>query len=258
MVGIGPGGIEHLSGRARQVLKQAKSAAGYTTYLDLIWPLISGKKIIASGMKKEVERVGEALKTALSGKSCALISSGDPGVYALAGLVFELCRENGVKVLESRNCLNEGIHVEVVPGIPALCSGAALLGAPLVHDFAAISLSDLLTPWETIEKRLDAASGADFVIVIYNPRSKKRSWQLDKAREIIMRHRSPETVVGIVTGAMRDNQRVELTTIGGLDTSVVDMQTTLFVGNSRTFEFENKMVTPRGYGDKYRLDVMKF
>ncbi len=227
--------------------------AGYTTYLDLIRPLIEGKKILASGMKKEVERVGEALKTVLSGTSCALVCSGDPGVYALSGLVFELCKENGLKISDGPACRNDGIHVEVVPGIPALCSGAALLGAPLVHDFAAVSLSDLLTPWETIEKRLYAAASADFVIVIYNPKSKKRSWQLEKAKEIIMRHRDPDTPVGIVTGAMRDNQRVSLTTLANLDTAIVDMQTTLFVGNSATFRFENKMVTPRGYGDKYRL-----
>ena len=253
MVGIGPGGIDHLSLRAEQVLKNSEAVAGYTTYLELIQPLIEGKKTIASGMKKEVERVGEAVKTALSGTSCALVCSGDPGVYALSGLVFELCRENGVKILEVPACRNDGIHVEVVPGIPALCSGAALLGAPLVHDFAAVSLSDLLTPWETIEKRLSAAASADFVIAIYNPKSKKRSWQLDKAREIILRHRAPDTPVGIVTGAMRENQRVSLTTLADLDTDIVDMQTTLFVGNSRTFRFGDKMVTPRGYGDKYRL-----
>ena len=254
IVGLGPGGQEHLSIRAREAVEKADAVAGYTTYLDLIRPLISGKKIIASGMKKEVERVWSAVRTALSGTSCALVASGDPGVYALAGLAFELCRENGIGLSEENSAEGRGIRVEVVPGIPALCSGAALLGAPLVHDFAAISLSDLLTPWETIEKRLAAAAEADFVIVLYNPRSKKRTWQLERAREIVSKSRPPETPVGIVTGAMRENQSVTLTTLVDLDPDMADMQTTVFIGNSRTFVFENKMVTPRGYDNKYRLE----
>ena len=252
-MGIGPGGPEYMSVRAEKVLKQAKAVAGYVTYLDLIRPMISDKQVIASGMRKEVQRVGLALDAVLSGTSCALVCSGDPGVYALASLVFEMCRENGVDITNEGDCGKKAVHVEVVPGIPALCSGAALLGAPLTHDFAAISLSDLLTPWETIEKRLSAAAGADFVIVIYNPKSKKRDWQLDKAKEIILEHRGPDTPVGIVTGAMRENQRVRLTSLGDLDTSAVDMQTTLFIGNSSTFVYQDRMTTPRGYGDKYKL-----
>jgi precorrin-3B C17-methyltransferase len=207
-------------------------------------------------MKKEVERVWEAIQTALSGKTCALVSSGDPGIYALSGLVFELCRENNIKLNGGNKVDEEGIYVEIVPGIPALCAGASLLGAPLVHDFAAISLSDLLTPWDMIEKRLSAAAEADFVIVLYNPRSKKRIWQLEKAKEIVLCYRSPETPVGIVTGAMRENQRVCLTTLENLDKNQVDMQTTVFIGNSKTIVFENRMVTPRGYGDKYDLSII--
>ena len=255
VVGIGPGGDHYLSDRARQVIGQAEAIAGYTTYLDLIRPLISGKKIIVSGMKKEVERVWGAIQTALSGTSCALVSSGDPGIYALAGLVFELCRENNVSLNNGNKGSERSLYVEVVPGIPALCAGAALLGAPLVHDFAAISLSDLLTPWEIIEKRLSAAADADFVIVLYNPRSKKRNWQLDKAKEILLGCRCPKTPVGIVTGAMRENQQVCLTTLENLDTPTVDMQTTVFIGNSKTFVFDNRMVTPRGYGDKYNFEM---
>jgi precorrin-3B C17-methyltransferase len=232
-----------------------EAVAGYITYLDLIRPLISGKKIIVSGMKKELERVREAIQTALSGTSCALVSSGDPGIYALAGLVFELCMENNISLKDEDKEDERNIYVEVVPGIPALCAGAALLGAPLVHDFAAISLSDLLTPWEIIEKRLSAAADADFVIVLYNPRSKKRIWQLDKTKEILLGYRSPETPVGIVTGAMRKNQRVCLTTLENLNSSRVDMQTTLFIGNSKTFVYEHRMVTPRGYGDKYDFEM---
>ena len=236
-------------------MAQVETVAGYTTYLELIKPLISGKKVIVSGMKKEVERVWAAIQTALSGISCALVSSGDPGIYALAGLVFELCRENNIPLKDGNTADETGLQIEIVPGIPALCAGAALLGAPLVHDFAAISLSDLLTPWEIIEKRLSAAAEADFVIVIYNPRSKRRKWQLDKAKEILLGCRSPITPVGIVTGAMRENQRVRLTTLENLDADRVDMQTTIFVGNSKTFVIENRMVTPRGYGDKYDLSI---
>ncbi len=231
--------------------------AGYLTYLDLIRPLISDKKTIVSGMKKEVERVWEAIATALSGKSCALVSSGDPGIYALAGLVFELCRANHVRLKDGSKENEQCLQVEVVPGIPALCAGAALLGAPLVHDFAAVSLSDLLTPWDIIEKRLVAAAGADFVIVLYNPKSKKRSWQLKAAKEILLRFRPPDTPAGIVTGATRENERICLTTLQNIDTCVVDMQTTVFVGNSKTFVFGNKMVTPRGYGDKYSLKITR-
>jgi precorrin-3B C17-methyltransferase len=255
VVGIGPGEDNFLSPRAKQVIQQVEAVAGYTTYLELVRPLISGKKIIVSGMKKEVERVWASIQTALSGISCALISSGDPGIYALAGLVFELCKENNVSLTDENDRDGKGLYVEVVPGIPALCAGAALLGAPLVHDFAAISLSDLLTPWEVIEKRLSSAADADFVIVLYNPRSKKRNWQLDKAKEILLEYRSMKTPVGIVTGAMRKNQQVRLTTLDNLDTTQIDMQTTLFIGNSKTFSIENKMVTPRGYGNKYNLSL---
>jgi precorrin-3B C17-methyltransferase len=233
-----------------------EAVAGYTNYLELIRPLLTGKKIIVSGMKKELVRVWAAIQTALSGTSCALVSSGDPGIYALAGLVFELCRENNIKLNNGSKKDEKSLYVEVVPGIPALCAGAALLGAPLVHDFATISLSDLLTPWDIIEKRLSAAADADFVIVLYNPRSKKRDWQLNKAKEILLGFRSPDTPAGIVTGAMRENEQVCLTTLGNIDATQVDMQTTIFIGNSKTFVFENRMVTPRGYGDKYDLNIV--
>ncbi|MFP4477489.1 MAG: precorrin-3B C(17)-methyltransferase [Desulfatibacillaceae bacterium] len=237
-----------MSLRAREVISGADCIAGYTTYVDLVRPLIEGRRIISTGMRKEVERVWAAIECATSGSSCALVCSGDPGIYAMAGLVFELCRKNSVAVGA------DGLTVEVVPGIPALSAGAALLGAPLMHDFATISLSDLLTPWEVIEKRITAAAGADFVLAIYNPRSKKRDWQLGKARSILLEQRSPDTPVGVVTGAMRDNQSVTLTTLGSLDESIVGMQTIVFVGNSRTFVHDGHMVTPRGYGDKYDLE----
>ncbi|MEZ4526781.1 MAG: precorrin-3B C(17)-methyltransferase [Desulfobacterales bacterium] len=254
IVGIGPGGSDYLCKRAEDVLRQADVIAGYTTYIELIAPLIQGKKIVQTGMKKEVERVESAIEIALRGESCAIVSSGDPGIYAMAGLAFEICRKRKIPIFPPGSENNGGLQIEVVPGIPALAAGASLLGAPLTHDFAAISLSDLLTPWDLIEKRIEAAAIADFVIVIYNPRSKKRSGHLERAQQIVLRHRSPETPVGIVTGAMRDNQRIQLATLGELHKTEVDMQTTVFIGSSSTFFYGDFMITPRGYAQKYDLD----
>jgi len=258
VVGIGPGDLNHLTKRAIDVLTSVDVVAGYTTYIDLIRSLIDGKEIISTGMTKEVARVEAAIEQARAGKSCAIVSSGDPGIYAMAGLVFETCQIKGIaivhpgsgpKAADDRNVLS----LEVVPGIPALCAGAALLGAPLTHDFAAISLSDLLTPWELIEQRLEAAAGADFVIVLYNPKSKKRNWQLGKAREIILRHRDKNTPVGIVSRAMREEQHIEIVTLDNMHTAEVDMQTTVFIGNSTSSEYMDFMVTPRGYAEKYEI-----
>ncbi|MFO7713424.1 precorrin-3B C(17)-methyltransferase [Desulfosarcina sp.] len=243
-----------MSQHAIRVLATVDAVAGYTTYIDLIRPLISGKQIVSTSMQKEVDRVSAALDLALAGTACAVVSSGDPGVYAMAGLVLEMCRRRSIAIGGSDRPEDEDrLFIEVVPGIPALCSGASLLGAPLTHDFAAISLSDLLTPWETIEKRVEAAARADFVIVIYNPKSRRRTDHLTHAQEIILRHRDPATPVGVVTGAMRDNQRVTLTTLEALDRAHVDMQTTVFVGNSTTFNYDGFMITPRGYAKKYDI-----
>ena len=228
--------------------------AGYTTYIDLIRPLVQDKQIISTAMKKEIDRVSAALDLALAGTACAIVSSGDPGVYAMAGLVLEMCRERSIAIGEKSNPDTDNqLAIEIVPGIPALCSGASLLGAPLTHDFAAISLSDLLTPWATIEARLQAAASADFVIAIYNPKSRRRADHLTRAQQIILDHRDAMTPVGIVTGAMRDNQRVTLTTLGQLHQAEVDMQTMVFVGNSNTFCYDGFMVTPRGYSEKYEI-----
>jgi len=240
------------------VLGEVSTVAGYTTYIDLIRPLIAGKKIIQTPMMREVERVEAAIAAALSGECCALVSSGDAGIYAMAGLVFEICRKQEIAIRAPHKTPDAaddpGLLVEVVPGIPALAAGAALLGAPLTHDFAAVSLSDLLTPWELIARRLDAAAGADFVIALYNPKSKRRSDHLEAAQEIILRHRAPETPVGVVTGAMRENQRVAITTLGNLHRAEVNMQTTVFIGNSSTFAYLGHMITPRGYAKKYDLE----
>ncbi|MFZ1984522.1 MAG: precorrin-3B C(17)-methyltransferase [Desulfatitalea sp.] len=235
------------------MLSEAEVIVGYRTYIDLIQPLIGDKPVISTGMTQEVHRVEAALDEALAGRRVALVSSGDPGIYAMAGLALELCAARNVKAAPAWG-EGGGLTIEVVPGIPALCAGAALIGAPLTHDFAAISLSDLLTPWETIEKRLAAAAQADFVIVIYNPKSKKRDWQLPKAQQIILGHRAGSTPVGIVTGAMRPEQGIALTTLDQLHGAAVDMQTTVFIGNSTTRRWGDFIFTPRGYGHKYTIN----
>jgi len=241
------------------VLASVEVVAGYNTYIDLIRPLIDGKEIISTGMTKEVARVEAAIEQALKGKSCAIVSSGDAGIYAMAGLVFETCKIKGIAIVPPGSGTRTAddrkvLRIEVVPGIPALSAGAALLGAPLTHDFAAISLSDLLTPWELIEKRLEAAARADFVIVLYNPKSKKRHWQLEKAREIILRQRDKHTPVGIVSRAMREQQNIEIVTLATMHNADVDMQTTVFIGSSTSSRYMDFMYTPRGYAKKYQIE----
>ncbi len=234
------------------VLESVDTVAGYTTYIDLIHPFIKDKNIISTEMTKEVKRVRAAIDAALTGRSCAIVSSGDPGIYAMAGLVFEICKKENIQVIPpfSRGmALNEkfALTVEVVPGIPALCAGASLLGAPLSHDFAAISLSDLLTPWTLIEKRIEAAASADFVIVLYNPKSKRRSRQLETAQKIILKYRDKKTPVGIVVSAMRKDEMVTIIPLEDLHKADVNMQTIIFIGNSTSFTYLDFMVTPRGY-----------
>lgn len=250
IIGTGPGKADHMSGRARQVLEACDIVVGYKTYLELIEDVIKDKQTLATGMTREVDRVQAAIDAALGGHCCALVSGGDAGIYAMAGLVLEML---ALKKIACNTGEKGGLWVEVVPGIPALAAGAALLGAPLTHDFAAVSLSDLLTPWEIIEKRLDAAAFADFVITIYNPKSKKRDWQLNRAMEIILKHRAGTTPVGIVTGAMRDNQKVVLCSLKDLDKADVGMQSIVIVGNSSTFIYNELMITPRGYSKKYEI-----
>ncbi len=252
VVGTGPGNTLHMSGRAVEVIKSVDCIAGYTTYIDLIGDLVKWKKLISTGMMKEIDRVEQALNVALSGETCALISGGDPGIYAMAGLVFELCEKRNISIGRSGQvCGGNALEVEVIPGIPALAAGAALAGAPLTHDFAAVSLSDLLTEWETIEKRISCAAMADFVIVLYNPKSKKRDWQLGRAKELIMAHRDGSVPVAAVTGAMRDNQKIEFTTLGNMDQADVGMQTVLFIGSSASMRYMDFLFTPRGYTKKY-------
>ena len=227
---------------ACEVLERAEVIIGYKTYLELIPDFLAGKEVISSEMMKEVERCRIALTAAESGKNVALVSGGDPGIYAMAGLVYELAKETAC------TC-----KIEIIPGLAAINSCAARLGAPLMHDFAAISLSDLLTPWEVIEKRLLAAATADFVTAIYNPRSKRRTDQIVRAREIFLAHRAPSTPVGIVTAATRDNETIVVTTLEKMLESAIGMQSTVIIGNSQTYTWNDLMITPRGYRGKYSL-----
>ena len=238
VVGLGPGGFDQITPRAMSALEDSDVITGYDVYIDLIRDKFAHKNLLSTPMKKEVDRCHLAFEQATQGKTVAMVCSGDAGVYGMAGLMFEVAEQY------------EPIEIEIVSGITAACSGAAVLGAPLIHDFAVISLSDLLTPWELIEKRLDCAAMADFVICLYNPSSKKRYDYLSKACEIIARHRSLETITGIVKNIGRDGEESQIMTLGELKDTQVDMFTTVYIGNSNTKIITNKMVTPRGYNIK--------
>lgn len=236
VVGLGPGAGRDLTGRAYDAIEQADLVVGYTAYIALIREQFPQKEMCSTGMKKEVDRCRMAVEAAVEGKNVAVICSGDAGIYGMAGLIYEVAQNY------------PPIEIEVVPGITAACGGAAVLGAPLTHDFAVISLSDLLTPWEKIEKRLEAAAQADFVICLYNPRSHSRGEYLQRACDILLRHKSPETVCGYVQNIGREGEQSVTLTLGELrDDTRVDMFTTVFVGNSQTALIGGKMVTPRGY-----------
>jgi precorrin-3B C17-methyltransferase len=242
VVGTGPGSIKYMTIGAIDVLKSADVIIGYKTYLELIPEFLENKEVISSEMMKEVDRSRKAIDLACEGKNVALVSGGDPGIYAMAGLVFEMAMKS------KADC-----PIEIIPGLAAVNSCAARLGAPLMHDFAAVSLSDLLTPWELIEKRLAAVASADFVIAIYNPKSKRRTTQIIRAREIFLQHRRPDTVVGIVTAATRENEKIVITTLEQMLDQEIGMQSAVIIGNSQTYQWQDLMVTPRGYSDKYSL-----
>jgi cobalt-factor III methyltransferase len=244
IVGLGPGHVKHITERAKEAIHESDFIVGFKTYVDLITELVEGKEVISSPMSEEVTRAQEAIEFAIKGRKVAVISSGDAGVYGMAGLVYEVLAEINIK----------DVRVEIIPGISAINSCASLLGAPVMHDACTISLSDHLTPWETIAKRLHAAGDADFIIALYNPKSMKRTAQIEEAQQILLEYRSPITPVGIVKGAYRDNQKVEITTLGDMLTCEIGMLSTVIIGNSTTFVWEGKMVTSRGYHRKYELD----
>ncbi|OIK09226.1 precorrin-3B C(17)-methyltransferase [Bacillus sp. MUM 116] len=247
VIGFGPGDYKHITERARVAIQESDIIIGYKTYVDLINGLLKGQQIISTGMTEEVSRAQEAVKQAEQGKKIAVISSGDAGVYGMAGLVYEVLIEKGWKK-------DSGVEVEVIPGISAINSCAALLGAPVMHDACTISLSDHLTPWNLIEKRIEAAAQADFVIALYNPKSGRRTRQIVEAQKILLKYRSPETPVGLVKSAYRDSQNIVMTNLQDMLDHEIGMLTTVLIGNSSTFFYDGLMITPRGYQRKYTLN----
>lgn len=244
LVGIGPGHAAHMTARAREAIAQADVVIGYVTYIKLVADLLEGKEVIRKAMTEEIDRAISALEKARQGKKVALISSGDAGVYGMAGPTYEVLFQAGWTP-------DDDVTVEIIPGASALNSCAALVGAPLTHDFCAISLSDLLTPWPAIARRLEAAAAADFVTALYNPKSGRRTRQIVQAQRIFLRHRSPGTPVAIVKSAWRRRQHIAHTTLAHMAEADIGMLSTVLIGNSHTFTRHGLMVTPRGYANKY-------
>ena len=241
LVGLGPGGAEHMTPAAVFALQESDSVVGYRPYVEQIQSLVKGKNLVAMDLGQELERAAKAVDLAYQGHCVSVVSSGDAGIYGMAGPVF--------RVLVDRGWDGEVPSLEVLPGVSAMQAASALLGSPLMQDFCAISLSDLLTPWEAIARRLEAAAQGDFVVALYNPRSRNRDWQLQEARRILLFHRSPQTPVGLVRDAYRPGQGVTVTDLQRLEQHIeaVDMVTVVVIGNSTSFLHQGRMVTPRGY-----------
>lgn len=237
-MGIGPGNAEHLTPAARVAISKSTVIVGYKRYVDLISSLITRHKLFVSGMTEEVERCSKALELAKSGEIVSIVSSGDPGIYGMAGLVLELNQKYQ-------------IEVEVVPGVSALNAAASLVGAPLMNDFVVLSLSDILTPWEVIEKRIRCAAEGDFVIVIYNPKSKRRAEQIVRAKEIIGGFRSEKTPVAIVTNALREGESIMISDLQNFTGKEMGMLSLVIIGNSQTIKHGDRLITQRGYQTKY-------
>ena len=238
VIGIGPGNLDEMSIRAADIIKECNVIVGYKTYIDLIGPLIKGKDIIQNGMRSEIERVKLAISAAEDEQNkVAVVSSGDSGIYGMAGLAYKLCE-------------GKDIDIEVIPGITAASAAASVLGAPLMHDYCSISLSDLLTPYELIEKRVKLAADGDFVIALYNPRSRGRESYLQNMIDIIKHSRGADTPLGLVKSALRDGQEMHISTLGEFDCTLADMRSMVIIGNSNTYVKDGKMITPRGYERK--------
>src|SRR4051812_9369165 len=247
VVGIGPGASEHATPAAIEAIRDAQLVVGYRTYIGLVQHLLDGKEIVQTGMTEEIGRARAAVERARAGGRVALISSGDAGVYGMAGLVFEVLREIGWT-------RDQSPELRLVPGMTALNSCASRVGAPLVHDSCSISLSDLLTPWPVIAKRIHAAAESDFVIGLYNPASGRRTRQIVEAQAILRTYREGSTPVALVKSAYRKLEQVVLTDLDTFLEYEIGMLTTVLVGSSNTFMFEGYMVTPRGYTNKYTWD----
>lgn len=235
VVGIGPGEYEQMTIRAVKALEKSDCIIGYTVYVKLIEDHFKDKEFLTTPMTKEVDRCQMAYEEALKGKTVSMICSGDAGVYGMAGLMYEVGKDY------------PEVEAEIIPGVTAALSGAALLGAPLGHDFCLISLSDLLTPWEKIEARLKAACEGDFCVCLYNPSSKRRKDYLDRACSLMLEYKSPDTVCGIAENIGREGESFKVMSLKELKDTPVDMFTTVFIGNSQTRDINGKMVTPRGY-----------
>lgn len=238
VIGLGPGSFEDMTERAAEAIRESEVIVGYNTYISLIRPMIENKKIIGNDMREEVERCRLAIEEAVLGKKVGVVCSGDAGVYGMAGLILELVLKRPQE---------ERPRVEIIAGVTSANACAAVLGAPLMNDFAVISLSDYLTPWELIEKRVRLAAEGDFVMVLYNPKSRKRADYLERVKNMVMKVRSPGTPVGFVRKAGRAGESVEISTLENMDKVQADMQTTVIIGNSRSFAKDGWMVTPRGY-----------
>lgn len=236
VVGFGPGGYGDMTMKAVDTIEKADLITGYTTYVEMLKEFFPTKEYLSTPMKKEVDRCRLAVEEALKGKDVAMVSSGDSGIYGMAGIVLQVVDE-----------MKADLDVEVVPGVTAASAAASVLGAPLMHDFAIISLSDLMTPLDKIMKRVECAAAGDFVICLYNPKSKKRVDYVERAAEIVMKYQKPDTVVGIVRHAGRAEESSMVTTLDKLKDAPVDMFSIVLIGNSRTYEKDGRMITPRGY-----------
>ena len=238
VVGIGPGSLEDMTPRALSSIENADIVVGYNTYIKLISSLLVDKEVIGTAMLQEIERCKLAVEHAVNGKKVVVVSSGDPGIYGMAGLVLEL-------VVKYEKAARP--NVKIIPGISAVSASAAILGAPLMHDFVVISLSDLLTPWELIKKRAELVAQGDFVIALYNPKSIKRVSQIEEIREIMLQHKLPATPVGIVHSATREDENMVISTLEDFTKEHIDMFSLVIIGNSKTYVMDNHMITPRGY-----------
>ncbi len=244
VVGFGPGALENMTIRAERIIREADVVIGYTAYIDMIKGFFpADKEYVFTGMMKEVDRCKLAVEEASKGRKVAMVSSGDSGIYGMAGIIYEVA-----------DSMAADIDIDVVPGMTAASTAAAVLGAPLMHDTALISLSDLMTPIDLIMKRVDCAGQGDFVIALYNPKSHKRTEYLRNAADILMKYRPADTPVGIVRNAGRDGEQREITTLGELADADVDMFSIVIIGNSSTYVSNGRMITPRGYRARGRMD----
>lgn len=238
MVGIGPGSLEDMTPRVLKAIQEADLVVGYTTYIKLIEGLLKNKQVLGTAMMQEIDRCQAAVNHAVQGKKVVVVSSGDPGIYGMAGLVLELT----MKCAEKQRPL-----VKIIPGISAVSASAAILGAPLMHDFTVISLSDLLTPWDLIQKRLELVAQGDFVVALYNPKSKKRVKQIEEVQTIMLKYKDAKTPVGIVHGATREDEAMVISTLDSFTKEHIDMFSLVIIGNSNTTVKNGYMITPRGY-----------